>query len=266
MRKTHIIHFGILLTALGPFFYPILSAQAVNHPSTSLSRMEQLILGSTVQISLFPKDDDYYERGLGTVVSYKGERLVVTHNHWTLLRNLDRVEFSNAKGQLLMVLDKREFKHMILYTYPGTLILKAPAGFKSLTVELEAMADTKVGEMVAVVYRKPSDRRQLDIFQAKIQAIVSFEKDSAYQLVASNGENLNHGDSGGGIWLDGRFVGNLWAVENDPMRELLTGISAQTAYAATFPVGFSQFVDMGIGVSQSDAGMGRGKHGEKDVP
>jgi hypothetical protein len=174
MRKTYIILFGIMLTALGLCFYPILTAQAVDHLSTGRSRMEQLILGSTIQISLFPKDDDYYERGLGTVVGYKGERLVVTHNHWTFLRNLDRVEFRNAQGQLLMELDQQEFKRLILYTQPGTLILKAPAGLKSLTVELEAIEDAKGGDLDTVVYRVASDQSQLGVFQAKIKEIVSF--------------------------------------------------------------------------------------------
>jgi len=266
MRKIRLVLLGVVLAVLGLCFYPILTVHAVDHPSTGLSRMEQSVLGQTVQISLFLMGGDYYERGLGTVVSYKGERLLVTHNHWTFLRNLDRVEFRNAKGQLLMELDQQEFKRLILYTQPGTLILKAPAKLKSFLVELGVVENAQAGDMVTVVYRKGSDRNQLGIFQAKIQAITPFEKDAAYKFAALNGEKLLHGDSGGGIWLDGQFVGNLWAVENNTRSKLFFWMTSQMGYAAQFPSSFSQLMEMSDSATQSNPGVGNGKHGEENVP
>ena len=266
MRKIQIVLLGVMLAVLGLCSYPILTALAVDRPSDSLSEEEQSILGSTVQISLFPKDGTYYEQGLGTVVSFKGERLLVTHNHWSSLRNLDRVEFRNAKGQLLMELDQQEFKRLILYTQPGTLILKAPAELKSQTVELKPMEGAREGDVVTVVYWVASDQSQLGVFQAKVHAIVSFEKDVAYELIASNGEKLAHGDSGGGVWLHGRYAGNLWAMENDTRGELLSWMYSQTGYAAQFPSSFFQIMEMGDSISQSDEGARVGKHSEREVP
>jgi hypothetical protein len=47
---------------------------------------------------------------------------------------------------------------------------------------------------------------------------------------------------------------------------MFPGMPDQTAYAAQFPAGYIQIIDMGDSISQSDEGVGRGKHGEEDVP
>ena len=108
-------------------------------------------LESTIQILLFPTDvldelgigrpqvslrealsrmdvEYRYELGLGTLVSHKGELILITHDHWGPLKNLGAVQFRNAAGDPLLELDGKTFKDLIRYRDGGTMILGISAG------------------------------------------------------------------------------------------------------------------------------------------
>lgn len=45
---------------------------------------------------------------------------------------------------------------------------------------------------------------------AEVLAIESHNNIPLLSLRSLHGQTIEPGDSGGGVWLDGRFVGNLW--------------------------------------------------------
>jgi hypothetical protein len=67
---------------------------------------------------------------------------------------------------------------------------------------------------------------------------------SAFRLQSLDGTVLLPGDSGGGVWLDGKLVGNMWLSEKDYDWRIWTWKSTQpatryvgTSIAAQLPAG-----------------------------
>lgn len=175
------------------------------------------ILASTVQIAMFEHatEEGGSERGiqgLGTVVAYGGERLIVTHDHWgPLTPNLNEVEIRDSQGLLLLTLDARALMPLITYRDGGTMVLRAPAALEGpFSAASGAPADE--GHIVWFARRAAhSGRATVEVVAATVTHVDGAGTPADMRLRNLDGSAVIPGDSGGGVWADGRILGNLWA-------------------------------------------------------
>jgi hypothetical protein len=170
-----------------------------------------------------------YELGLGTLVSHNGEIILVTHDHWGPLDRLGMVQFRNAAGDPLLELDGDTYKNLIRYQDGGTMILgRSASGDRSdyfsaliwtsqanynkriVPVEINAGEKVLVGQEITVVRQGRNGSNAVEFINASVVSIKERWGQPVYELRNANGENIIPGDSGGGLWLGDRFVGNMW--------------------------------------------------------
>jgi hypothetical protein len=178
---------------------------------------EAAMLAATLQITMFEHAPQAGgtkrgSRGLGTLVAHGNDILIVTHDHWVhRTPKLHEVELRDARGELLLTLEAAAFHTLVVYSDGGTMILRAPGGLRGL-VPVELGAANAATETVWVMRRALApDRNTLEI----AAATVVLPKDVAFparmQLQSLDGSGVLPGDSGGGVWVNGRLVGNVWA-------------------------------------------------------
>jgi len=152
-------------------------------------------------------------RGLGTVIEASGERLILTHDHWKqLISSADLVEFSDAAGMLLAAISGSQFRRLLRYQDPGTAILTAPAGVNLPPAMLEDCAQVTSGDQVLLARRNPERIEQVQVIAARLSGTRELQGENAWTLETIDG-TLSPGDSGGGVWLNGKVIGNNWAVD-----------------------------------------------------
>jgi hypothetical protein len=190
-------------------------AQAATPPLLD-PQLEQRVLGATVQIAMYARAaagdaSQRGGRGLGTLVRYGGETLLVTHDHWThLTPDLEEVEFRSSRGALLVSLDGPSFFELILYRDGGTMLLKPPPGLERLNVApLQQRATVAAADVVWLVRRAAGET--LVVVPARVDAVEQGDGPARLRLSALDGSVVIPGDSGGGVWHNGRLAGNLWA-------------------------------------------------------
>ena len=166
---------------------------------------------------------------LGTLVSSGQERWIVTHNHWgEMITETSFIEFSNAYGELLLAMSGVEFINLIRYQDQGTLLLKAPEAFNSLPsasigaayrYQKPVAADSDntgmpdEGDIVLIVHPKSGEEDQIEVLQATVQSLGRFKGLPIVKVLVPNDLIIQRGNSGGGVWFNGHFIGNIWATE-----------------------------------------------------
>jgi hypothetical protein len=188
--------------------------------------------------------------GLGSLVEKDGHAWIVTHNHWKdLLHDLCLVEFRDAENRLLLRLFGFEFKDLIIQSDAGTLILRAPEGLVEQMTESGALAvgvigdsgDVRPGDVVQVAHRQPGRRDRVEVMEAVVESVVVYKGLPAFQLRSLDGQPVLIGDSGGGMWHEGRLVGNLWATLTVPQPAdgsaagTQNPVATEVSYAAVYP-------------------------------
>jgi len=219
-----IIFLALIFVVEGFVLWPVDEEQAVaavGAGETGVMTTEAQALASTIQIEMF--DEEWAEgslgqirtsRGLGTVVQNGEQRFILTHNHWSIHRSkVSRVEIRNGVGDRLMVLDGAAFYALVYYVDEGTMLLNAPAG-------LDGVAAAGLGDSSLLQVGSPAwlatydDGNGLGI---KIETAWAKEVDASAvpgRLILEGQETaVIPGDSGGGVWMDGKVVGNLWAIQ-----------------------------------------------------
>ena len=178
---------------------------------------EASILASTIQIAMYehalePGSSEAGGDGLGTVIAYGGERLIITHDHWSHINpNLTEVEFRNWMGQLLVTLDAHAFQSLILYRDGGTMVLRVPAGLENIPTAEVGTAAVE-GDVVWVARRDVKTGRQtVELFPAAVTAVEIGSGQAKMRLQTLAEGAVIPGDSGGGVWVNGRLVANNWA-------------------------------------------------------
>lgn len=185
------------------------------------------------------------EYTMGTLVKYQGESYIVTHNHYSdSLQDMDVLELRDAENRLIRPIYFYEFQSLILYQDAGTMVLRAPDGVADALTpgSLDAAPQLNPGDTVQVAYRAQPNRDKVQVLDAVVEEICVSRIEPAYQLRSLNGQPLRPGDSGGGVWYNGRLVANTWSVLTtqlvvdtsgtiDPSSETLTDLSC----AAIFP-------------------------------
>lgn len=194
---------------------------AVNMEAATIAAMEAQILASTVQIELFDNgriEGDVRQirtsRGFGTVVQYEGQRFILTHNHWSIpAAELNRMEIRNGAGQTLLVLEGATFYSLVRYQDGGTMLLEAPVGLVGVkAAELGNGAAVQVGSTVWLATYDMEAGQGTEIETAWVREVEGTAVPGRLMLEGQETAVIS-GDSGGGVWADGKLVGNLWTIQ-----------------------------------------------------
>ena len=156
--------------------------------------------------------------GLGTLVHHEGEILVITHDHWgEMLNTMAFGRLWSTDGELLLELDGAAYREMIIYRDGGTMVLRVPDGVINDShpstknpIALDDRAAVQVGDKVLVVVRRPDTSHQVEIQEAVVESVEDQYGLPSLTMRRLNGKPIEPGDSGGGVWMDGQLVGNLW--------------------------------------------------------
>jgi hypothetical protein len=188
-----------------------------------------------------PLDDNLFlGYGIGTLIQFNGQTLLVTHNHWKILEDITIVRFFDADHNLLKAIIGKQYRELVLHGDPGTQILQPPQELVDnlVPVNLDILGQIKVGESVEVVcWDKPSQNKA-GILPAVIEEISTYQGIPVYKLRNLEGEPIQPGDSGGGVWHEGMLVGNNWMVEaiSNGNSVETTRVYTDVSYAAVLSV------------------------------
>ncbi len=156
--------------------------------------------------------------GIGSLIDFQGETTIVTHNHWRgVLQDTTLVSFYDAANNLLVTMIGKQYRELILYADPGCQVIRPP---KEVTdhlnpARIESEHLLGVGETVELVYRQLPDRKIATIQQAVVKEVVDYKGHTAYKLSSLDGQYVQPGDSGGGVWKDGVLVAVNWMSEQE---------------------------------------------------
>lgn len=166
-------------------------------------------------------------RGTGTLVAHAGRNLIITHDHWgELLEWATVVRFLDAANEPLIELGGAAFRSLIRYQDGGTMLLAVPEGLipdeltpaserrgrpALTTAELGDGRLVTAGDTVTVSYHNPQQENRLSVFEATVESVESGATSPVLILRSVDGQVVIPGDSGGGVWVDGKLVGNLWS-------------------------------------------------------
>lgn len=214
---------------------------------------EEYILNRTLQIRLFaplqtaenessaPDNGNksyVMAQGLGTLVRWQGEKVIVTHNHWgEMLQAAEYVTIHDAHGMRLLKVALNEFTSLVRYSDPGTLVLDVPAGLPAEAANLGEDAPVVSGDILNVVRQDPHNPNQLIVAQARMLRIKDYKGQPVYKLAILDNTVIIPGDSGGGNWLNGKLVGNTWASYIDTLK---LPNAPETSLVAPLPLGYFQ--------------------------
>ena len=215
--------------------------EKIRHASVSIVMLSPVLQNETTYITCIGQ-------GIGTLIEYRGEILLVTHNHWGgVLQDATIIEFLDADNRLLTRILGSLWKSLVVYQDNGAQILRPPEGLVSadhLTpAGLPASITVEPGEFVFVAHLENPERVKIAILSAKVVEITTQRGIPVYKLRTLDGQTIQTGDSGGGIWHDGVLVGNNWSVLMKPAGETqaLSGngddglVFTDLSYAAQLP-------------------------------
>jgi len=156
-------------------------------------------------------DGELIADGLGTLVAHGDEALLVTHDHWSRFDEvLGRVTFWAADGVWLAEMELRDFKRHVRYRDGGTMVLTAP---NMLTTAVSGKAEAlqtnalKIDDSVLLAQRAGN---RIVLTEATVVAQSEKQARPAVRLQTANGQAVVGGDSGGGVWVNGRLAATMW--------------------------------------------------------
>ena len=190
------------------------------------SAARQQILDATVQITLYapildetgqPKLIEINGQrqiqytvgdGLGTLVNRNGQVVIVTHDHWTLMEQMTKATVADVAGEVLLTVTAVQFQQMIQYRDGGTMILalenRLPGTAPTTTSTIHESDD-----VLLLAYRQP-DTMQVDVVPMMIDEMKLYHGQQSFYLYSLHNEAVVGGNSGGGLFIDGELVGNMW--------------------------------------------------------
>jgi len=201
------------------FFHSYQAHATQNSSKSNLDRDDHAeILNATLQIEISVPVDDSGKRivkadGLGSLVWDGENTLLVTHNHWgEVLQEKSVVAFYDAQGKLMKSMSGSEFISLMCYLDAGSLILRSPLeGMEQRQVVIESNPlQMQAGDVVLVAQRQGLDGKEAALVEAEVESVTTIRGVPVIRLKGSEGHPVQVGDSGGGIWRDGKLVGNLW--------------------------------------------------------
>lgn len=237
-----------------------------NHPEL------ENILDATIRIVMLPTNYQtiengkiYSKVGLGTLVDISGEVVLYTHDHWGMLDDLGDVQFLDNQGNMLLEITGDAFKELIRYTDGGTMMLarssKLKPDYLSALIHLSKsksqrtlspaqlgdIQDIHTGDLVIIARTDREDLEGLNLIRATVESIGERWGAPILKLRNHHCESIIPGDSGGGIWLNGELVGNMWKSKSTYNLKFWTWDSHKpekewldTSFAAMLPVEFDE--------------------------
>jgi hypothetical protein len=150
-------------------------------------------------------------RGLATLVEQGGQPYIVTHNHWSLPpERVNSVELRDAAGELLLALDGAAFRSLVVYQDAGTMLLAAPPGLQGVVPATPSGKVQPVKDQ-AVALATRDESGGVAVVMAIVERVETEAIPARLHLRGPAGAVVP-GDSGGGLWLNGRLAGNLWSI------------------------------------------------------
>lgn len=154
-----------------------------------------------------PMGLDAINHGLGTLVAVGGRTLIVTHDHYseidTAVADAMVTDYSGRE----VALPIGEFRKLIRYRNNGVMVLDAPAGLPPGAPLGDGVA-IEPGRVVRLVHRQP-ETGALSVVDAVVETWIEYQGIPSYTLRNVNGEIVAPGNSGGGVWAEGRLVGGI---------------------------------------------------------
>jgi hypothetical protein len=77
------------------------------------------------------------------------------------------------------------------------------------TLRENDLLQLKAGDVVTVAQHEGLEQKVV-LVEAEVDAVTTYRGVPVYRLKDLEGKPAQKGDSGGGIWHKGKFVGNLW--------------------------------------------------------
>lgn len=154
-----------------------------------------------------------YGAGLGTIVD---SNVIYTHDHSSLLSGyttgtmhdvLTKIEVFDADGKSLMTLGPESVRS---YDTPGRMGILS---FQESAIHLESIAEVgdhnalRPGSEIGQVVQARDDRDALEVLWGEFEEWYEYIPEVFITTV-----NLQGGDSGGGAFYHGRWVGSNWGL------------------------------------------------------
>jgi hypothetical protein len=221
----------VAIVSLSACGAPVQTSGEIGQDSAPAYESVKYILDATISITLHAPNPDnpaevFSARGLSTVAYYQGEDVLITHDHWgEVLDQLAYARFWSRDNALLLELDGAAYKELIRYRDGGTTVLSVPEGLIAdqlptlnnpaampaiVPAALADEADVQVGDKVLAVVRDPKAPHRVEILEAVVESVEDQQGLPSLTLRRENGKPIEPGDSGGGVWYNGRLVGNMW--------------------------------------------------------
>jgi hypothetical protein len=146
-------------------------------------------------------------RGLGTIVTSGEGAFIVTSDHFDQLEAPTAdITITSFNGQSVM-LSLPAFQSLVRYQGHDTIVLTAPPGLpKGVT---PGNGDqVQPGTEVQVVHWHQGTK-ELSVIAATVEAWIDYQGNPSFQLRNLNGKLIEPGNSGGGVWFQGRLVGSI---------------------------------------------------------
>jgi hypothetical protein len=231
------------------------NADIFQQAGVSSAEIDPRLLKSTIQILVYPKHGDLRERGFGTLVTLAGESMILTHDHWDYLDDLDKVQIMNSENKFLLELSRSEFMHRVRYRDRGTLIFAAPDLPGLLPTVIRESYSPKIGDRIAVVHRSSDGRKRATSLSAQIHSVDTYNGLPVIRFTSPDGQRIRVGDSGGGVWHQGGLVANTWGMYVEEKGEFLAKTqTVQTSIAALVPGNYLDLIVGNQDASQLAAG------------
>jgi hypothetical protein len=150
-------------------------------------------------------------------------------------------------------MELEEFKGLIRYRDGGTMVLEAPDLLRSsdqaviqLFNPLEMKKSSARLEFIlgdAVLDAKRDEQSGSRLIEARIERVDQKQGRAVLRLRIVDARVLDGGDSGGGLWFQGEFLGNVWTTVI--MKDTDTGAEYPTdmGVAAIFPAEYAGQAD-----------------------
>lgn len=200
------------------------------------------------------------EKSLGSLVKIDNKVVVVTHDHWDLLEKAGKAQFHNADHEFLLEISGMAFRNLIRFRDEGTMVLGVPTDLypDNLRLEVELggidikrvpvpgsitkIHEVQVSNRLLAARRNREKKDRVEVIAMKVQSFSELDGIDMIVLENMSGKDLMFGDSGGGVWFNGKLIGNHLARGYTPrrtVRSLLTGkktnTSAELSIAAQIP-------------------------------
>lgn len=219
--------FSAVFTQIGGEFLP---ARAAGQSE------QERILAVTLQIRVYPCLGNYYEQGLGTVIAYAGQKLILTHNHWIDLRRACKTQLRDAQNGFLMDIPQQALLALVQYQDAGSLVIRLPQGLDRPAVTVGGQAMPQAKGAVLVAHQDPQNPDRVAVMAAQAQALNLDGEIPTFTLTVPDGGRIIKGDSGGSVWSGGQLAGNLWAYYKDPQPGQAGAAEMQVSIVALLPL------------------------------